>query len=870
MKRVLLALLIAFPLISCIDEGTVSGADAVMKPDKTGFRKVAVPFLKKHCLGCHGPDDDQGEFRVDRQLANNFLDLTAKGHWEEVVNVLNGHEMPPEDEDQPSPGEVAKVVDWITQEMTRAELHRRSSAIVLRRINRDEYQRTLEGLLGVKVDVSSIPQDPATGGFDNNGGGLNISPMHMELYQRLARQGLDRALVEGPQPEKIKWRFEAESGDSDSNRVKLDEKRHRSVIINGGKGRVEGDFKVLHDNRWDRNNVNVRTLYMNHEGNYIIRVRAGGVVPGRDAVMASAKKANQKRLIAIKAKTNNPKTIEWNVNHFKKVMDEHFAKSNIYHYGFPRFKLIQKLGGQPIVRAEVDVEASPQDPKTYEFNVHCTEEALGITVEYAYDVPKELENVAFQENGTFARPEVWVDWIELEGPVYESWPPPSHQRILVDKGGKKQDAKYARKVISLFMRRAYRRPISKKEVDEKLKLFHAVRKHAPSFVEAIKTPLIAILVSPNFLYLAEPSSASSATAPDAEASAAHQARMLNNHELACRLSYFLWSTMPDDTLMRLASTGKLKNKQVLSEQVDRMLKDPKAEAFPKNFAGQWLGVREVGSNPPVPDRFPRYDRHLEWSIVKETESFFAEILNHDLSINNFIASDFVVVNERLARFYGIEGVKGDHFRKVSVPKSLHRGGVLTQPAFLSTTSNGTRTLPVKRGRWVMNNIFGVDPGIPVANVGEISPKVPGIDKATVRQRLELHRKLPQCARCHNRIDPLGLALENYDASGQWRDQEGFGYKGRIESGDPPIDASSRMLDGTKIVGIGGLQKELLKKKELFYKCLSGKMLTYALGRELGVTDQKHVQGAVSELKQKDDTLRTLIKYVVLSKPFIMK
>ena len=864
MKRVLLVLLVAFHLSLFASDGTGAKPEATMKPDKTGFRKVAVPFLKKHCLGCHGPDDDQGEFRVDRQLANNFLDLTTKGHWAEVIDVLNGHQMPPEDEEQPNPEEVAKVVDWITKEMTRAELHRRSSAIVLRRINRDEYQRTLEELVGVKVDVSSIPQDPATGGFDNNGGGLNISPMHLELYQKLARQALDRALVEGPQPKKLKWRFEAESGDSDANRVKLDEKRHRSVIINGGKGRVEGDFKVLHDDRWDRNNVNVRTLYMDHEGDYIIRVRAGGVTPDRNAVMASAKKAQQQRLAEMRAKTKNPDTIKWNIKHFQKVMDEHFAVSNIYNYGFPRFKLIQKLGGQPIVRAEMDVEASPQDPKTFEFRVHFTKEAAGITVQYAYDVPKELENAPFQQNGTFARPEVWVDWIELEGPVYESWPPPSHQRILIDGRQKKQDDKYARKVISLFMRRAYRRPISKQEVEEKMELFHVVRKNAPSFVEAIKTPLAAILVSPNFLYLVEPSPSSSAP----EESVAP--RLLSNHELACRLSYFLWSTMPDATLMRLASTGNLKNKRVLAEQVDRMLKDPKAIAFNKNFAGQWLAVREVGANPPVPDRYPRYDRHLESSIVKEPESFFAEILTNDLSINNFIASDFVVVNERLARFYGMDGVKGDHFRKVSVSRSLHRGGVLTQPAFLTTTSNGTRTLPVKRGRWVMNNIFGADPGIPVANVGEISPKVPGIDKATVRQRLELHRKLPQCARCHNRIDPLGLALENFDASGQWRDQEGFGYKGRIESGDPPIDASSKMLDGTKIVGVEGLQKELLKKKDLFYKCLAGKMLTYALGRELGVTDQKYVKAAVSELNQKGDTLRTLIKYVVQSEPFIMK
>ncbi len=835
--------------------------------DKKGYLKIAVPFLKKHCLECHQSEDAEAEFQVDKFLTNRFDDLTVKSHWEEVVNVLNGHEMPPESEAQPDASEVAKVVDWITEQLTRAELHRRSSAIVLRRLNRDEYKRTIRDLMGVDIDVSTIPQDPATGGFDNNGGALNISPIHIELYQKIARQALDKALFEGSQPDKIKWRFEPETGDSDSNRIKLDDKRHRSVIVNGGKGRSEGKFKVLYDHHWDRNNINVRTLYVPTAGDYTIRVRAGGVVPGRDAVLISAKAAHQVRLETIKSQTDNPNTIKWNVNHLQKNLDEHFAKSSIYEYGSPRFQLIQHLGGQPITRAEIDVDATRQEPKTYEFRVPFTTEAAGITIKYAYDVPKEIENAWFQNNGDFARPELWVDWLELEGPIYDSWPPPSHHRILLDSPvTKKNESKHARKVLAMFMRRAYRRPVAAKEIDAKLALFEAVRKDSTSFVEAIKTPLIAVLVSPNFLYLTEPGSPVVST----EAPEVHKPRELNSHELASRLSYFLWSTMPDDELLKLGSGNKLKDKAVLLQQVDRMLLDPRAQAFNKNFAGQWLGAREVGANPPVPDRFPRYDRHLEISLVAEIESFFAEILENDLSITNFIDSDFVVVNERLARFYQIDGVEGDHFRKVKVPKSVHRGGVLTQAGFLSTTSNGTRTQPVTRGRWVMNNIFGVDPGIPVANVGEISPKVPGIDKATVRQRLELHRELPQCARCHNRIDPLGLALENYNAAGEWRDREGFGYKGRVEKDDPLIDASSKMLDGTKIEGVEGLKKELLKQKDLFYKCLAGKMMTYALGRELGVTDQKYLDAAAAELNKNDDTLRTLIKYVVTSQPFQTK
>ena len=325
--------------------------------------------------------------------------------------------------------------------------------------------------------------------------------------------------------------------------------------------------------------------------------------------------------------------------------------------------------------------------------------------------------------------------------------------------------------------------------------------------------------------------------------------------------------MPDDELMQLADKGNLRDKATLTKQIARLLADPKSEAFVQNFAGQWLGLREVGSNPPAADLFPQYDRHLEVSMVEESRAFFAEILKHDLSVMNFVGSDFVVINERLARFYGIPDVRGDHFRRVAVPAGVHRGGVATQASILTITSNGTRTSPVKRGTWVMKNLLGTDPGLPVANAGDIAPKVPGIDRATVRQRLEIHRQLAQCARCHNKIDPLGFALENFNASGEWRDREGFGYKGRVSPNDPLIDASSKLPDGTEITGVDGLRKALLQKEDLFLNCLAGKLFTYAFGRELGVADQPQVKAAMSTMKDNRHTLRSLIQFIVLSEAF---
>lgn len=1008
----LLALLVAslvsdFPAHIC-------AADGEFTPDSAGYAQLIEPFFQQHCVRCHGPEVAEGEFRVDQQLSTNFVDTVIKARWSEVVNVLNSHEMPPEGEPQPSERSVSSVVDWITRQMAQAELYRRDSAIILRRLNRAEYRNTVRDLIGVDFDPSRFPQDPPTGGFDNNGGALTLSPLHLELYYQAAREILDLALVDGSRPPILVWRFEPESGDSDSNRVTYDGQR---LIVNGGKNRAENGFRVMHHDSWDRK-LNARDFSLPFEGEYIIRIRAGGRIPDRHEVVESARgfldHRRQEQL------QKNPAGRQWLDQQFERDL-EHFRTDRMYDYGPPRLKLSVNLAGQPIVVGEVDVDAPVTAPQIYEMRTRMTTAKAGITIEYAYSVPKELENFWMQGHDNFARPELWIDWFELEGPIYDSWPPDSHRRILIDSPlADSNEREYAREVLAHFMKRAYRRPVSDEEVNGKLALYDLVRNDADDFRQAIRTPLSAVLVSPHFLYLAEPGSATrsvaaksvspvdppfdefqrvqrfirpvlaqqkrpdetpptsaaapkvfrqftdkrgrrirgcvvgidglkvrleqpngsqflvplldftsrdralirtliqeqsessrtanapttpekpastvpqskrgkNSTIPDAPlrtrdsnrtgtasssmtipASPSSHRQPLNDFELATRLSYFLWSSMPDDELFELAETGRLKDTRVIVQQVERMLNDRRSQAFVDNFAGQWLSLREVGANPPASDLYPRYDRHLELSIIKESKAFFAEILRNDLDLMNFVKSDFVVINERLARFYGIPGVKGDQFRRVPVPAGVHRGGIVTQASVLSVTSNGTRTSPVKRGTWVMKNLLGIDPGLPVANAGDIAPKVPGLDKATVRQRLEIHRSLPQCARCHNKIDPLGFALENFNAAGDWREQEGFGYKGRIGENDPAIDASAKMIDGTEFVGVDGLQQVLLEKDVLFLKCLAGKLMTYALGRELGVADQIHVSAAVDHVSNNGRNLKTLIGYIATSEPFLSK
>lgn len=831
------------------------GESAAKAVDVAGFRKTVTPFLQTYCLKCHKAGSRDNEFRVDASLANDFSDPASKAKWEEIVNVLNGHEMPPAGERAPRAAEVAQVVDWITAQIVSAELAKRDSSIVLRRLNRAEYRNTIRDLVVVDFDTAGFPQDPPAGGFDNNGGALTLSPLHLELYLDAARKILDLALVESKQPPVLKWRIQPDSGDSDRNRVNYDGQR---IIVNGGKNPVQDGFKVLHHNSWDKK-LNARDFKLPYAGDYLIRIRAAGKVPDRAAVVASARAALQQRMEQQNRK--NPKGAKWTAQQFERDL-EHFRTDPMYDYGAPRLKFTQHLGGQPKVLAELDIDAPLANPKVYEFTGYFTTEKAGVTIEYAYDIPRVLENFWMQSGDQFSRPELYVDWIEIEGPHYETWPPASHQLIMGNQSNQPRDERAAaREIIERLMRRAYRRPVTQEEVNDKLMLFTAARKETPSFITALKVPLTAVLISPHFLYLAE---------TPRETTAQAGAWRLNDYELASRLSYFLWSTMPDEELMSAATNGRLVQPAELTMQVDRMLADPRAGAFTKNFAGQWLGLREVGANPPAADLYPHYDRHLETSMVEESEAFFAEILHNDLSVMNLVGSDFVVINERMARFYGIPGVKGDHFRRVPVPAGVHRGGVVTQASVLTITSNGTRTSPVKRGTWVMKNLLGLDPGLPVANVGDIAPKVPGIDKATVRKRLEIHRELPQCARCHNKIDPLGFALENFNAAGSWREQEGFGYKGRVGRNDPVIDASAQMPDGTKFDGVDGLRNALAKHETLFLKCLSGKLLTYALGRELGVADNPTIDRAVAEMKENDDTLRTLIKFVVLSEPFQSK
>ena len=445
---------------------------------------------------------------------------------------------------------------------------------------------------------------------------------------------------------------------------------------------------------------------------------------------------------------------------------------------------------------------------------------------------------------------LFADYIEVTGPLNVTPPPPpaSHALIIPQQPKRGQERKAAFEILKRFATRAYRRPATDAEVKRLTRFVDIVRAEGGSFNEGVQLALQAALTSPHFLFRWE---------LDPNQDAKEEIRHLNSHQIASRLSYFLWSSMPDDVLMRLASEGKLADKKVIAAQARRMLKDPKAAAFVENFAGQWLQIRNLAEIAPDPEHFPTFNDKLRASMKRETELFFETIMREDRSVLELLDSDFTYLDERLAKHYGIEGVKGDKFQRVSLKPEHNRGGVLTHASILTITSNPTRTSPVIRGKWIMEQILGAPPPIPPPGVPELEEQSAVDATASLRERLEQHRTNPDCAVCHNKLDPLGFALENFDGIGAWRD-----FDGKF-----PINPAGELPGGDKFAGPGDL-KNILKRREDFTRSLARNMLTYALGRGLEYYDKCAVDDACKLLKSNDYKFTALVIGIVTSDPFL--
>jgi hypothetical protein len=448
-------------------------------------------------------------------------------------------------------------------------------------------------------------------------------------------------------------------------------------------------------------------------------------------------------------------------------------------------------------------------------------------------------------------PFLLLDSIDWDGPVVESWPTAAHQQIFFGGESATKDSAYARLILARFAARAFRHPAPIAEVDRLVKLFEHSQKLGDNFESSIKTALLGVLCSKSFLYLEEGNPESTAA-------------RLTDWEIASRLSYFLWSTMPDQQLLDLARAGKLHDPKTRGAEVVRMLADPKSKAFAQSFPYQWLQLRRVGMFPPDKLLYPDYDEALEKSMIEETVGFFGQILSHNESVREFLDSNWTMLNERLASHYGIEGIKGENMRRVPLTPDEHRGGLLTQGAILSLTSDGTRHRPVHRGVWILESILGRPPGFPPANVPPLNTPPKDAPKTTLRQKLEQHRADATCAACHRKIDPLGLAFDNYDAIGRWRTVEtltdGAGA-------DPKLDPSGELPDGRKFADSAGLKRLLLDDADQFAATLTEKLANYALRRGMTFTDREELKRIAIEAKSNDYKLASLIQSLVESDLF---
>ncbi len=789
-----------------------SVASAQVAPGQPDFELKVKPFLERHCAVCHGEKEQKGDLRVD-SLSRDFGNSAVADRWTAILDRINASEMPPKERPRPDAEEVARVAQWISSQLTEAEAVRRAAVgekVSFRRLSRDEYRNTIRDLLGVTYDASDpagLPLDPDWQGFERIGTVLTLSPAHVEKYLAAAETILNEALALGPQPkpEITRWsaatqRANGELGKALATRGLLDKLRIDIVPNNGALDAY--DLRVATTGEYI---VHVKLSGLRPEGGLPPRLRIYATDLGRTLLEQD-----------VEAPEHQPVTLEFRTHlpagtHLIRIV-------NAVHGPNPEERASRPLGTKPF------------------FNMKSRQ-------------PWQIKLTDDQFKPIW--PTLLLDWIEWEGPVQNSSPPAAHRRIFVGGDTATKDTAYAREIFSRFASRAFRRPARPDELDRLVGLFESSRKLGDSFEACVKTGLLAVLCSDSFLYLIEGSTKAAST-------------QLTDWELASRLSYFLWSSTPDEALLDLASNGKLHEPTTLRDEARRMMRDPKASAFADSFPRQWLQLRRVGMFEPDKKIYPDYDEYLEKSMVAETTTFFGEVMHNNLSLRELLSSDWTMLNERLAQHYGIAGVRGEAMQRVALKPEDHRGGILTQASVLSLTSDGTRHRPVHRGKWILESVFGTPPPPPPPNVSAIKPAATNEPKSTLRAKIEAHRNVSTCAACHRKIDPLGLAFENYDAVGHWRTEEAV----RDGAGaDPKLDPSGELPNGRKFADANEFKGLLVADIATIDAAFVQKLATYALRRAMTFDDRKYLTQIAQQSEANDYRLSTLVENFVLSDLF---
>lgn len=777
-------------------------------------------FLGKHCVRCHGAEKEEGDIRLDR-LSRDFKSGVDTHHWAETLDKLNSGEMPPEDEPQPTPDEISEFVtalDALLKEGRAARMAARP-AVAHYRLSRKEYQNTVYDLLGVRYDPAKpgeLNEDTLWHGYERIGSQLSLSPSHVDRYYRAADIVLDRAFpATSSEARKVrKTAAELRYGGGKDQQEALDRfgiKRPLRYLL--FPGRVQN---ALSSNWFGKTGPE-------HSGLYKLRLQASGIRPpgGQPAHLSIGKRTSEETVdglieFDITAPEDSPQVYEFEV-FLEMPATLHFAvvaTDVVDRRGGAAFRnALASRGGYIFTHSSETLLLNPNAPQMFDGD----------------------------GNGIFST--VILDWVEWEGPLVTAEETSQRDGVLPpEEATPEQVAEH----LTRFAERAWRRPVSREELDGYLETYRAECEAGEKAGDAYRIALQSVLTSRNFIYLVQGE-------PEAR-------ERLTPWELASRLSYFLWSSMPDDALFNRASSGGLVGEGV-EQEVERMLTDNRINRFIDDFARQWLQLHRVGMFPPDKKLYPVYDDWLEASMRQEPVEYFREMLKDNLPIDSFLDSDWTMANARLCDFYGLPEPKAGGFQRVTFKPEDHRGGLLTMGAVLGLTSDGTRHRPVHRGVWLSETIFNRTPPSPPANVDPIEPIPPEGTKITIRQRIEAHARNASCAACHRNIDPLGLAFDQYDAIGQWRTHEQVAT-GKGE--DPLVDASGVMPDGRPFTGAGEFKRLMIGDRDKVARAFIEHLCTYALRRVLTVDDRDDLKAIQEEAKKNQYGVRAIIRAVALS------
>jgi mono/diheme cytochrome c family protein len=768
------------------------------------------PYFAKHCISCHGETKQKADLRLDT-LSLDFAAGGSTMKWMEVIERINAGEMPPPGEAQPTAEQSAEVVEWISDRIREGEAARlaKRERVSFHRLTREEYVHTVEDLLGVTFDAADpngLPEDSDWNGFERIGSVLSLSPSHIEKYFAAAETVLAEALP--------------------TTRAVPFVRRKDALDLRGGGNRAELEAQGLADkvrvDVWPGHDIQGSRpgpgLSLPVAGHYQVRIKLSGLKPpGGRAPHLSFYAVNLDRMLHeqdVVAAEDQPTIIEFTT---------HLPAGN------HNYRMTNDVPG----------------PSTLPRSGRAAPRRVFTSIKDGR-APWQLKLT--DEEGQALWPFLIVDWVEWSGPIMDAGPTYA-QRLY--QPADPTNAEQRRATLSRFAERAFRRPITPVELARYTSLVDQEIASGEPPAAALKTGMVAILCAKDFLYVVE-------------GSTSENRQQLSDWELASRLSYFLWSTMPDDALFAAARAGTLHQPEELRSQVRRMLADPKAARFAEAFPRQWLQLRQVGMFPPDKKLYPDYDNYLEKSMIDETTHFFQEVLQKNLSLREFLQSDWTMLNARLAEHYGIPDVNDGSFQRVRLRDTIQRGGLLTHASVLSLTSDGTRHRPVHRGKWVMESIFGKSPPPPPANVKAIEPTPSNEPKATIRQKLEAHKSDANCASCHRKIDPLGLAFDNYDAIGRWRTEE---QSSDGSGANPKVDASGELPDGRSFADVVAFKKLLLDDLDTFNATFIEKLAMFAMRRTMTYTDRVELSKVAAASRVADYRLPAIIEALVLSDLF---